>query len=139
MSNENTVVKGTAFWAQLDQINSYSGKYQVDVSNLSAPAVEALQERGIAVKNKGDDRGFFITCKSKFPIEAAGTTGETLQGVKIGNGSGVTAVISSYEWTSPQGKKGVSPNLKKLVVTDLVIYEKDGAGSDAPVDLSVAL
>jgi hypothetical protein len=139
MSNENTVVKGTAFWAQLDQINSYSGKYQVDVSNLSAPAVEALQERGIAVKNKGDDRGFFITCKSKFPIEAADTTGETLQGVQLGNGSGVTAVISSYEWTSPQGKKGVSPNLKKLVVTDLVIYDKDGSGSDTPVDLSVAL
>ena len=64
MSNENTVVKGTAFWAQLDQINSYSGKYQVDVSNLSAPAVGALQERGIAVKNKGDDRGGGIV----FPI-----------------------------------------------------------------------
>ena len=137
MSNENTVVKGTAYWAQLDQINQYSGKYQVDVSNLSANAVEALQERGISVKNKGDDRGFFITCKSKFPIEAADTTGESLQGVKIGNGSGITAVISSYEWTSPQGRKGVSPNLKKLVITDLKIYEK--GGEDTNVDLSTAL
>lgn len=137
MSNENTVVKGTAYWAQLDQINQYSGKYQVDVSNLSANAVEALQERGISVKNKGDDRGFFITCKSKFPIEAADKTGESLQGVKIGNGSGITAVISSYEWTSPQGRKGVSPNLKKLVITDLKIYEK--GGEDTNVDLSTAL
>lgn len=137
MSNENTVVKGTAYWAQLDQINQYSGKYQVDVSNLSANAVEALQERGISVKNKGDDRGFFITCKSKFPIEAADKTGESLQGVKIGNGSGITAVISSYEWTSPQGRKGVSPNLKKLVITDLKIYEK--GGEDTNVDLSAAL
>jgi hypothetical protein len=137
MSNENTVVKGTAYWAQLDQINQYSGKYQVDVSNLSANAVEALQERGISVKNKGDDRGFFITCKSKFPIEAADKTGESLQGVKIGNGSEITAVISSYEWTSPQGRKGVSPNLKKLVITDLKIYEK--GGEDTNVDLSAAL
>ena len=137
MSNENTVVKGTAYWAQLDQINQYSGKYQVDVSNLSANAVEALQERGISVKNKGDDRGFFITCKSKFPIEAADKTGESLQGVKIGNGSGITAVISSHEWTSPQGRKGVSPNLKKLVITDLKIYEK--GGEDTNVDLSTAL
>ena len=137
MSNENTVVKGTAFWAQLDQINQYSGKYQVDISNLSAPAVEALQERGISVKNKGDDRGFFVTCKSKFPIEAADKSGESLQGVKIGNGSGITAVISSYEWTSPQGRKGVSPNLKKLVVTDLKVYEKGGDAGE--VDLSAAL
>jgi hypothetical protein len=137
MSNENTVVKGTAFWAQLDQINQYSGKYQVDISNLSAQAVEVLQERGINVKNKGDDRGFFVTCKSKFPIEAADTSGESLQGVKVGNGSGITAVISSYEWTSPQGRKGVSPNLKKLVVTDLKIYEKGGDVGE--VDLSEAL
>jgi hypothetical protein len=137
MSNENTVVKGTAFWAQLDQINQYSGKYQVDISNLSAQAVEVLQERGINVKNKGDDRGFFVTCKSKFPIEAADTSGESLQGVKVGNGSGITAVISSYEWTSPQGRKGVSPNLKKLVVTDLKIYEKGGDVGE--VDLSAAL
>jgi len=137
MSNENTVVKGTAFWAQLDQINQYSGKYQVDISNLSAQAVDALQERGISVKNKGDDRGFFVTCKSKFPIEAADKTGESLQGVKIGNGSGITAVISSYEWTSPQGRKGVSPNLKKLVITDLKVYEK--GGDTGEVDLSAAL
>jgi hypothetical protein len=138
MSNANTVVKGTAYWAQLEQVNQYSGKYQVDISNLSAPAVEALQERGISVKNKGDERGFFITCKSKYPIAANDTAGQSLEGVKIGNGSGITAVVNSYEWTSPQGKKGVSPNLKKLVVTDLVVYDKDG-GEGEDVDLSAAL
>lgn len=132
----NTVVNGTAFWAQLDKVNQYSGKYQIDVSNLSQKAVEALQEQGIPVKNKGDERGFFVTCKSKFPISASDKSGTALDGVSIGNGSGVTAVISSYNWTSPQGKKGVSPNLKKLVVTDLVTYEKDG---DEEVDLSAAL
>jgi len=132
----STVVNGTAFWAQLDQVNQYSGKYQIDVSNLSQKAVEALQEQGISVKNKGDDRGFFVTCKSKFPISASDKTGASLEGVRIANGSGVTAVISSYSWTSPQGKKGVSPNLKKLVVTDLVHYEKN---DDEEVDLSAAL
>lgn len=137
MSNSNTVVKGAAYWAQLDQVNQYSGKYQIDISNLSAAAVEALQERGIPVKNKGDERGFFVTCKSKYPIAANDTAGQSLEGVKVGNGSGITAVLNAYEWTSPQGKKGVSANLKKLVVTDLVVYEKDGGGED--VDLSAAL
>lgn len=136
MSNNNTVVKATAFWAQLDQLNQYSGKYQVDVSNLSAAAVDALQERGVSVKNKGDERGFFITCKSKFPIEAKSATGESMAGVKIGNGSAITAVINTYEWTSPQGAKGVSPNLKQMVVNDLIVYDKDD-GED--VDLSVAI
>ena len=136
MTNANVVVKGTAFWAQLQQVNQYSNKYQVDVSNLSKPAIEALQELGITVKNKGDDRGFFITCKSKFPIEAADKSGEDISGIKVGNGSGITAVISPYSWTSPQGKKGVSPNLKKLVVTDLVVYEND---EDSNFDLDEAL
>ena len=136
MSNANTVVKATSYWAQLDQVNQFSGKYQVDISNLSAAAVEALQERGIEVKNKGDERGFFVTCKSKFPIEARNTAGDSMAGVKIGNGSAITAVLSSYEWKSPQGVKGVSPNLKQMVVNDLVSYEKEDS---EPVDLSAAL
>lgn len=135
MSNANVVVKGTAFWAQLEQVNQYSNKYQVDISNLSKAATEALQEMGITVKNKGDDRGFFITCKSTYPIVALTKTGDSMEGVSVGNGSGITAVISAYSWTSPQGKKGVSPNLKKLVVTDLVVYEKD----EDKVDLDEAL
>ncbi len=135
MSNANVVVKGTAFWAQLEQVNQYSNKYQVDISNLSAKAVEALQEMGITVKNKGDDRGFFITCKSTYPITAQSAQGDSMEGIAIGNGSGITAVVSAYSWTSPQGKKGVSPNLKKLVVNDLVVYEKE----EDNLDLSEAI
>lgn len=135
MSNANVVVKGSAYWAQLEQVNQYSNKYQVDLSNLSAKAVEALQEMGITVKNKGDDRGFFITCKSTYPIVAQTPAGEGMEGIAIGNGSGITAVVSAYSWTSPQGKKGVSPNLKKLVVNDLVVYEKE----EDSLDLSEAL
>lgn len=137
MSNATTVVKATAFWAQLDQTNQFSNKYQIDISNLSAAAVEALQERGIQVKNKGDERGFFVTCKSKFPIEARNAAGDSLAGVKIGNGSTITAVLNPYEWKSPQGMKGVSANLKQLVVNDLVSYEKDGDAE--PINFDEAL
>ena len=39
----------------------------------------------------------------------------------IGNGSKAKALVSSYSWTY-KNKKGVSPSLKKLVVTELVEY-----------------
>jgi hypothetical protein len=46
----------------------------------------------------------------------------------VGNGSKLKAVIGYYDWTSPMGKKGRSANLAKMVVTDLVVFEKDNGG-----------
>jgi hypothetical protein len=41
-------------------------------------------------------------------------------------------MVSAYEWTY-KNKKGVSPSLKKLVVTDLVKYETGGKLDDEDV------
>ena len=114
-------IKADIMWAYLDNRNEMSGKFQVDLCNLSPAAAQALTDMGIDVKTK-DDKGAFITCKSNNPIHAFDSNGNPLEGISVGNGSKAIAVIGSYSWTF-RNKEGVSPSLKKMVVTDLVAYE----------------
>jgi len=127
-------LKADVMWANLDTRNEMSGKYQVDLCNLSPAAAQALRDMGIEVKNK-DDKGDFITCKSNNPIRAYDSNGLELEGVSVGNGSKAIAVIGSYAWTF-RNKEGVSPSLKKLAITELVSYEDgDPVTIDADDDI----
>jgi hypothetical protein len=111
-----------------------SGKYQVDLCNLSDAACKALEEMGIEVKSNGDkpEQGKYITCKSSNPIKAFDNDGDEIDEI-VGNGSKAKALISSYEWKY-KNKSGVSPSLVKLVVTDLIVYaEGSGGMSDEEV------
>jgi hypothetical protein len=123
-------VSAKTMWANLQKPNDLSGKYQVDLCNLSDKAVEALQELGVEVRTRPDqeEKGYFITCKSNRPITAQFPDGSTVD-VPVGNGSEVKATIGTYEWTF-KNKKGISPSLKKLVVTELVEYEDDSEDVD---------
>lgn len=114
-------IAADAMWANLNERNKLSGKYQINLSKLSQQASDALEEMGITVRQK-DDQGSFITCKSKNPIRVYDTDGEELTNVLIGNGSKVKAVVGHYDWKNPQGAQGRSASLMKLVVTDLVQY-----------------
>jgi|TARA_R110000803_G_scaffold114467_1_gene182946 hypothetical protein len=126
MSNAKPVaVNGTLFWASLQSKNELSGKFQVDVSNLSDAAVEALEGMGLPVRNKADDRNNFITCKSVNPIKAYDAHGEEV-GSLVGNGSAATAMIGFFDWKFQQ-KAGRSPSLLKLKINDLVSYDPEGA------------
>jgi hypothetical protein len=130
-------IKAVTYWACLSHKNEMSDKYQVDLCLLSDAAVAKLSESGIPVKNKDDDRGNFITCKSANPIRSYFEDGsQIVEGTLIGNGSRVVASVGSYDWEF-KGKKGTSPSLKRLVVTDLVEFG-DGV-EDEPIDLEAAL
>jgi hypothetical protein len=74
---------------------------------------------GISVRNK-EGKGFYITAKSNHEIKALDKNGEQVL-AHIGNGTKAVCVMGSYSWTF-KNKKGVSPSLKKLVITDLVTY-----------------
>lgn len=113
-------------WAQMNKINDLSGKYQVNLCNLSDAAVEALEGMDIEVREK-EGMGKYITCKSAKPMKAYDTDGDEIT-EDIGNGSKSKAIISSYEWKY-KNKKGVSPSLKKLVITELVEYGEGKGGS----------
>lgn len=117
-------IKGKAFWACLNKRNQLSDAYQVDIGELSDAAVKALESLGIEAKHK-EGQGFYITCKSKYPIDAYDSDKNLLDGVLVGNGSEVEAIVGSYEWKF-KNKKGFSPALKSFVVKKLVEYKADG-------------
>jgi len=48
--NEAVKIKADIMWAYLDKPNDMSGKYQVDLCNLSDKAAGALEELGLEVK-----------------------------------------------------------------------------------------
>jgi len=116
-------VKADIMWACTSEPNSESGKYQVDLCNLSENAIRALEDMGINVRNKQDDKGFFVTAKSaNYPIPVIDAEGNTINPkVKIGNGSKGVALVKPYSYTY-KGKRGVGAGINKLIVTDLIEY-----------------
>lgn len=135
--NKPIPVKVDLFWAFLNEPNQMSEKYQVDLCNLSKEAVKKLTDIGIEVKN--DDRkaeqGFYVTAKSKmYPILAVDKDGRKIE-AKIANGSKGVAFIKPYEY-SFKGKKAMGVGVSKIVVQDLIVYEKDSV-SDEDLDEAV--
>ena len=136
-TGKSIAVQADLFWACTQTPNPSSDKeqYTINLSNLSDKAVTALKELGIKVLNNPEKReaeGNYITCKSNYKIDAFDQDGELVDGSKkIANGSKATAIVSSYEWEY-RGKKGVSPSLKKLTITNLIEYK--GAKEDSLMD-----
>jgi hypothetical protein len=133
MSDNKEVVKVKAdiYWAFLDRKNEMADAYTVDLCNLSDAAVAALEGMGISVQEnaqKKPEQGRYITCKSQRPILAFDNDGKEIE-QDVGNGSKCKAMIGTYPWTY-KNKKGISPTLKKLVITDLVVFEGAAAGID---------
>jgi len=115
----------TLFWAALNEPNKMSGKYQVDLCQLSEDQVAKLEDIGINVRTKGDDRGYFVTAKSaKFPITAYTKDGSVYEGL-VANGSKANVKAEAYEWThAPTKRSGWAVGIKigGLQITDLIEY-----------------
>jgi hypothetical protein len=120
-------IKATVNWAFLNRKNEMADAYTVDLCNLSDKAVAALEDMGISVQEnleKRPEHGKYITCKSQKPIKAFDTDNDEIV-EDVGNGSKAICMIGSYAWTY-KNKKGVSPSLAKLVITDLVVFAGGG-------------
>jgi hypothetical protein len=129
-------VQADIMWAFLDTPNQLSGKYQVDLCNLTQEAVKKLETMGVSVRSKPDqpEKGFFITAKSvNYPIKTEDTSGNAIT-AKVGNGSKGIALLKPYEYTY-QKKKGVGIGINKLIVTDLVVYEGGEQAEEAIDDV----
>lgn len=116
-------IKADVMWANLEKPNEMSGKYQVDLANLSDAAVSALEDMGLSVRSK-ESHGYFITCKSNNPIKAFSKDGEQINGTIVGNGSTAIAVIGTYDWKF-KNKEGRSASLRRLVIDKLEVYGDD--------------
>lgn len=127
-------VRAEVQWCFHNKPNEMSGKYQLDLCNLSDAAVKAIETLGLDVRKREDkpEKGFFITAKSAQPIRAYDTNGTDLSNVSIGNGSKAVVVLSSYEWKW-KNKAGRSATIKKLVIEELHAYEAEGNEDDDDV------
>ena len=120
-------IKADVYWACLNRKNELADAYTVDLCNLSDKAVAALEEMGISIQEnleKKPEQGKYITCKSQRPIKAFDTDGDEIN-EDVGNGSKAVCMIGAYQW-SFKAKKGVSPSLAKLVITDLIVFAGGG-------------
>lgn len=154
-------ISGTSFWCQLlgEPVLNYNkdGKeWSIDVGQLSEDTQKILIKLGLGpkIKNKGDDRGAFITFKrnsvkkggpkageANKPIKIVGPDGKTEwdPAIKIGNGSEVRVRFSVNEVVGgPAKKKFIRGDILSMQVwkhVPFVAVERSEfeANEDAPV------
>ena len=137
-----SVISGTAYWAAITNPNTTfdsDGVWTVDVSNLDKKNLAVVKKDGLAIKNKGDDRGDFVTVKRKVRRKDGGMNKapevvdaqkRNMIGTLIGNGSEVNVLYSTYEWEF-KGRSGVSADLRAIQVTNLIPYNVDADADEA--------
>jgi hypothetical protein len=117
-------IAGELFYAKdMCEFNQYtedSQKYIVQLGKLSALAVEKLEDIGITVGTH-EDKGRFVTCKSKFVIKPTDEKGEEIDPRTIGNGSKAVIVLAPYQWKFGK-KSGVGASPKRVTVTEYIKY-----------------
>jgi len=139
MSEANINLKCQLYWPNLTMKNQLADKYTVDLALLSDEAVTALEDMGLKVNNKGDERGYYITCKSNNKYRAFQPDGaeilikgrtplseddDTDMGVVVANGSEAKCLVGFYDWEYMK-KKGRSPTLRRMVISNVVEYAPD--------------
>ena len=133
---KNRIISGTAYWASVVSPNTTFDphRWEINVCNLSDETRAMVEEDGLTIKNKGDDRGDFVTIKRNLTRKDGGTNdapkvvdsnNSPMHNTLIGNGSLVNVKYRPYSW-SYSNRKGVSADLMAVQVVDLVEYMADG-------------
>ena len=138
MENNMVKIAATVAFPSLTRTDQMSGKYSVQLANLSDKAAEKLEELGMNVKFKDDkyNRGRFIECKSKFPIDnskfqtVVDDQGLPVDPDQVGPGSKVEVLLKTYDWKSPMGQTGTSAFVTKMVVKELAKAEALSVNDD---------
>jgi hypothetical protein len=137
-----SVLKGNAYWASIVSPNTTfdsDGVWSIDVGNLDKKNTDLAKADGLSVKNKGDDRGDFVTVKRKVrrkdgnmnkAPEVVDAGKRNMSGTLIGNGSEVNVLYSTYDWEF-KGRSGTSADLRAVQVTNLVPYNVDADADEA--------
>jgi hypothetical protein len=124
------VLSGKSHWATIAAPNTtFEPVWSIDLA-LTGEELAKAQNMGMTIKNKGDERGDFVTIKRKVNRRDGGQNnppalvdsnkndmGQTL----IGNGSDVNVLFKTYEWEYA-GKSGVGADLQKVQVVKLIPY-----------------
>ena len=131
-----SVISGNAYWAAITNPNTTfdsDGVWTIDVCNLDKKNLDTVKKDGLALKNKGDDRGDFVTVKrrvrrkdgslNRAPDLVDGQK-RTMSQTLIGNGSEVNVHYTTYEWEF-KGRAGVSADLRAVQVVNLIPYNTE--------------
>ena len=127
-------------WPNLTEKSEMSDKYQVDLVNLSKQQVGLLEAAGLTVRDakkekKNEDKGMWITAKSKFPARLYDGREGAPKGTafppeeRIGNGTIAHVQVTAYDWDK-NGKSGRSAGLDAVKIVKLT----DAPGSGDPFD-----
>jgi len=128
------VLSGKAHWASVANPNTtFEPVWSVDLA-IEGDELNKARQMGLSIKNKGDDRGNFVTIKRKVNRKD-GTQNQSpalldgnknpMNGTLIGNGSDINVLFKTYEWEYA-GKTGMGAELQKVQVTNLIEYS-DGS------------
>ena len=126
VARETAVISGKAFWTKLNRRDEYSDKYQMDIGELSEKSKDVLSSHGVNLKNKEDDRGEYVTARSKYivPIIDSDKRQVDLETL-IGNGSEVKAKVAFNKTHGFVDKNGTSLYLNKVQVVSLIEFRQD--------------
>ena len=137
------ILNGKAYWASVVSPNTTfdeDGVYSVDIA-VDSSNKKLAEAEGLSIKNKGDERGDFVTIKRKAkrkdgnPNKAPDVMDgmkRPLQNTLIGNGSDVNVLFKTYEWNhKPTGRTGKSADLQAVQVVNLIAYEGSNSASSA--------
>jgi len=131
-----SVISGTAYWAAITNPNTTfdsDGVWCVDVCNLNENNLETVKKDGLVIKNKGDERGDFVSIKRKVRRKdgSLNRAPDLVDGQKrsmtntlIGNGSEVNVHYTTFEWEF-KGRPGISADLRAVQVTNLIPYNTE--------------
>jgi hypothetical protein len=124
------VLSGKSHWATISAPNTtYEPVYSIDLA-INGAELDKAKNLGLIIKNKGDDRGDFVTIKRKqYRRDGSENTKPALKDAQkrdmgntlIGNGSDVNVLFKTYEWEYA-GKSGVGTDLQAVQVVNLVPY-----------------
>ena len=131
-----SVISGTAYWASITSPNTTfdaDGTWSIDVGNLDADNKALAEKDGLAIKNKGDDRGDFVSIKRNVRRKNGDFNNKptlmdsqkrNMKDTLIGNGSEVSVLYSTYQWEF-KGRSGTNADLRAVQVTNLIPYQND--------------
>lgn len=140
------IINGTAYWAKVVGAPGWGYKKQhkewsidVAISEDTRKALLAAGVDGASIKNKGDEKGDFLTFRRREtkangdpgkPIAIVDAKGNDWDGkTLIGNGTLIQVKLALNE---QEGKKTFKPGLIKIRVVKLVEFE--GRASDGDDD-----
>ncbi len=126
-----SVISGTAYWASLQSPNTkFEPSWQIEVCKLDAENKAIAEKDNLTIKYD-DVKGDYVSIKRKVkrkdgnnnqpPIVVDAQKRPMLD--LIANGSKVNVLYSTFEWKYA-GKQGVSADLKKVQVVELIPYEE---------------